>query len=122
MLNGYALATSPGLQAIGRLLRSASESVRDALRAELAVDVQRGADVTDLPPERRHTVTQVFCSALPVAYSEVPASLWEPFARPVLEAAYEATMLAAIETRMHGGAPTVLLTRLGGGAFGNAPG
>lgn len=121
MRNGYALATSQGLQAIGRLLRSAPEAERDALRAELAVGVQRGADVTDLPPQSRHTVTQVFCSALPVAYSDLPASLWEPFARLVLEAAYEATLLAAVETRMHGGASTVLLTRLGGGAFGNAP-
>jgi hypothetical protein len=54
-----------------------------------------------------------------VAYSSVPPSLWAPFARLVLEAAYEATLLAALQTRLAGGAATVLLTRLGGGAFGN---
>lgn len=121
MRNGYALATRGGLHAIGQLLQHATPEERDALRAELAVAVQRDADVTDLPPGQRHTVTQVFCSALPVAYSELVAPHWEPFARLVLEAAYEATLLAALQTRLAGGAPTVLLTRLGGGAFGNAP-
>jgi hypothetical protein len=38
----------------------------------------------------------------------------------VLEAAYEATMRAAIEQAAADGSNTVLLTRLGGGAFGNA--
>ena len=121
MRNGYALASGEGLLAIGRLLQGLDEPGRDALRAELAVAVQRGAEVTDLPVGQRHTVTQVFCSALPVAYAMQPASLWEPFARLVLEAAYEATLLAALEERLAGGPPIVLLTRLGGGAFGNAP-
>jgi hypothetical protein len=37
----------------------------------------------------------------------------------VLEAAYEATLLAAAEQHVAGGSRTVLLTRLGGGVFGN---
>lgn len=37
----------------------------------------------------------------------------------VLEAAYEATLLAAIAQASGRGSRTVLLTRLGGGAFGN---
>lgn len=119
MRNGYALATSSGLHRIGRLLHRMTDEERDALRGELAVAVQRGAEVTDLLPGSRHSVTQVFCSALPVAYSSVPTSLWEPFARLVLQAAYETTLLAALQTRLTGGTATVLLTRLGGGAFGN---
>lgn len=119
MRNGYAMGTSEGLREIGRLLRQAPEDDIDNLRGELAVAVQRGAEVTDLPPKERHTVAQVFCSALPVAYSNVASSVWEPFARLILEAAYEATLLAALETRQSGGLATVLLTRLGGGAFGN---
>ena len=121
MRNGYALATRLGLQQIGELLHRLPEPERDALRGNLAVGVQRGADVTDLPLGGRHTVTQVFCSALPVAYSNAPSSLWEPFARLVLEAAYEATLLAAVQTRLTGGSTAVSLTRLGGGAFGNEP-
>jgi hypothetical protein len=38
----------------------------------------------------------------------------------VLEAAYEATLLAAVEQSSAGGSNIVLLTRVGGGAFGNA--
>ena len=37
----------------------------------------------------------------------------------VLQAAYEATLLIAAEQASTGGSNTVLLTRLGGGAFGN---
>jgi hypothetical protein len=45
---------------------------------------------------------------------------WEPFARLILEAAYEATLLAALDNAKRGGSNIVLLTQLGGGAFGNA--
>jgi hypothetical protein len=37
----------------------------------------------------------------------------------VLEAAYEATMLAAVLNKQRGASNVVLLTLLGGGAFGN---
>ena len=43
-------------------------------------------------------------------------------ARLVLEAAYEATMWAAVQTAERTGNPTVCLTLLGGGAFGNPSG
>jgi hypothetical protein len=61
-------------------------------------------------------VTQAFCSALPVAYGSGRREAWEAFARVVLEAAYEATLLAAVDRVPN----IVLLTRVGGGAFGNA--
>lgn len=68
---------------------------------------------------------QVFCSACPVAYSSVAAALWEPVARLVLEAAYEATLraaaLAAAQRAGAGGSRRVYLTLLGGGVFGNRP-
>jgi hypothetical protein len=38
----------------------------------------------------------------------------------VLEASYEATLLSAVEQSVAGGSNVVLLTRVGGGAFGNA--
>jgi hypothetical protein len=55
---------------------------------------------------------------LPVAYSSVPAANWEAFGVIVLEAAYEATICAAVLAR-RGASNIVLLTSLGGGAFGN---
>ena len=57
-----------------------------------------------------------FCSALPVAYGSGRRSSWQAFARLILEAAYEATLLAAVDRPSN----IVLLTRVGGGAFGNA--
>ena len=117
MQNGYALCTSEGLAAINGLLGTASEDVLDNLRGQLAIGLHRDVEVTD--GSRRH-VSQAYCSALPVAYSSLPERDWELFARLVLQAAYEATLLAAVEQASSGGSNKVLLTRLGGGAFGNA--
>ena len=73
-------------------------------------------EVTDVREGKRRLVSQAFCSALPVAYGAAPRSAWEAFARLILEAAYEATLLAAVDRESN----IVLLTREGGGAFGNA--
>ena len=64
-------------------------------------------------------VSQAFCSALPVAYSQVGRPHWARFASLVLEAAYEATLSAAVLNARRGRSNIVLLTSLGGGAFGN---
>jgi len=111
MQNGYALASEQGLREIASRLAS---SERDHLRATLRVGLQRETQVTIDGCE--HAVSQIYGSALPVAYSQHPASLWEPFARLVLEASYEATLCAAVRE----GNNSVYLTLLGGGAFGNA--
>jgi hypothetical protein len=52
-------------------------------------------------------------------YTRVPSSHWEAFASLVLQAAYEATMSAAVLNAQRGASNVVLLTQLGGGAFGN---
>ncbi|UYW26611.1 hypothetical protein OKC48_25725 [Methylorubrum extorquens] len=119
MQNGYALATNEGLAAITAMLTEADDATRDALRGSLRIGVHWDAEVTD-GQAPGPLVTQAFCSALPVAYSDVPAAAWEPFAGLVLEAAYEATLLTGILNAARGGSRRVLLTRLGGGAFGNA--
>jgi len=102
-----------GLQEIRRTLELASDVERDRLRSLLRIGIQWDTEVT--LPKTGHRVTQVYASALPVGYSEYPASDWEPFARLVLEAAYEATLLAGARTADR----RVFLTLLGGGVFGN---
>lgn len=119
MRNGYALCSPEGLAAIGKLLRGLGDADRDALRALLAVGLHHDVQVTEAGAPEGLTVTQVFCSALPVAYTTLPPAQWEPFARLVLEAAYETTLLAAADTRERGGPGRAFLTSLGGGAFGN---
>lgn len=121
MENGYALGTADGLSAIGRVLAEASDDVRDTLRGRLAIGLHRDVQVTDVDGDERRLVSQAFCSALPLGYSHVSRRVWEPFARLVLEATYEATLLAAAEQAAAGGSNTVLLTRVGGGVFGNDP-
>ena len=117
MHNGYALATESGLAVISGQLERASESERDELRARLRIGLQWNTQVTI--PGCDHTISQAYCSALPVAYSHLPVSLWEPFARLVLEASYEAVILAGLLNRVTTGNPHVYLTLIGGGAFGN---
>lgn len=118
MRNGYALPTRDGLARIGAYLETAEAAELDALRGMLRVGLHADVEVTDGPaPGPR--VSQLFCSALPVAYGRHPATAWAPFARLVLEAAYEATLLAGVLNAARGASHRVLLTRLGGGAFGN---
>ena len=119
MSNGYALCTASGLDAIAGLLAGCSDDERDELRSRLAIGVHRDVDVTDVHEDARRLVSQAFCSALPVAYGGGERSSWEAFARLVLEASYEATLLSAVEQSVEG-SNVVLLTRVGGGVFGNA--
>lgn len=117
MKNGYALASETGLKQIREVLATASESERDALRQRLRIGVQWNTEVT--LPGAGHYVTQAYCSALPVAYSRYPTELWEPFARLVLEAAYEAIFWVARLNLVRTGKDTLFLTLIGGGVFGN---
>jgi hypothetical protein len=120
MSNGYALCTASGLDAIAGLLAGCTDEERDELRRQLAIGLHRDVEVTDVHKSPRRLVSQAFCSALPVAYGGGPRSSWEAFARLVLEASYEATLLSAGEQSVGGGSNIVLLTRVGGGVFGNA--
>jgi hypothetical protein len=117
MRNGYALASQSGLVEIAHRLQGASESELDRLRQLLRIGVQWNTQVT--LNDSDHTVSQAYCSALPVAYSDHPSHLWDAFARLILEAAYEATICTAILNAMRQGSNSLFLTLLGGGAFGN---
>ena len=120
MRNGYALCSPAGLAALGEHLDGVDETECDRLRGLLRIGVHRDVEVTDGATLPGQHVSQAFCSALPVAYAGGARTSWAPFAKLVLEAAYEATLAEATLTAARGGSPTVLLTRLGGGAFGNA--
>ena len=119
MENGYAMCSLVGLHAISRYLESLSEEQVKVLCGKLRIGVHSDVEVTNSPGPLRQLVSQAFCSALPVAYSSLPAVQWKPFAELVLQAAYEATMLAAVLNAIRGASNVVFLTRLGGGAFGN---
>jgi hypothetical protein len=119
MRNGYAICSRPGLEAISGHLATLRPEEIDALRGRLSIGVQWDVEVTEGVAGPHPLVSQAFCSALPVAYTSVPPRHWRAFASLVLEAAYEATMLAAVLNAQRGASNVVLLTLLGGGAFGN---
>lgn len=119
MENGYALASMEGLEAINATLGAMDEAGLDRIRAELQIGLQLDTEVT--LQDAGHRVSQAYCSALPVAYSHLDPDLWARFAKLVLEAAYEATLCAAIVNAGRTGNPRLYLTLLGGGAFGNEP-
>ena len=117
MRNGYALPTREGLEEIHSRLVNMSEGELDELRAKLKVGVHSDVQVT--LNDCTHVVTQVYCSAMPVAYTRHSSELWRPFAQLILDAAYEATFCAAAINAARTGNKSLYLTMLGGGAFGN---
>lgn len=121
MRNGYALADADTLHAISDRLESASPAELDTLRERLRIGLHWDVEVTAKDAPQGQCVSQAYCSALPVSYNDdSDTELWQPFARLVLESAYEATLLAGvINAARPGGSNSVYLTLLGGGAFGN---
>ncbi|GAB5553850.1 MAG: hypothetical protein Sapg2KO_34410 [Saprospiraceae bacterium] len=117
MKNGYAFASKEGLEKINQQLSDMDEQAYEKLKGALRVGIQWDTEV--ILSANRQQVTQVYASALPVGYSEHPVDLWEPFARLVLEATYEATFWAALENYRQTGNSKVYLTLVGGGVFAN---
>lgn len=117
MQNGYAMATLAGLEEINRHILAMTEPQLDDLRTILRIGIQWDTQVTLSACD--HLVSQVYCSALPVAYSEHEKYLWGPFAKLILQASYEATMHAAVLNFQKTGNNKVFLTLIGGGVFGN---
>jgi hypothetical protein len=120
MRNGYALCTEEGLATIARKLDALDEHQTDELRDLLRVGLHSRVQVTDAE-DPDFLVSQVFCSALPVRYTSIPAERWTSFAGLVLEGAYEATVWAAVINSDRFSSNILFLTQLGGGAFGNLP-
>ena len=118
MQNGYAMPSGEsGIKDLALTLNASPRLIEDA-EAALRVGVHWN---TQARPPHTHRVCQVYASALPVAYGRAArAAEWEPFARLVLRAAYEATLaVGALKARESGRRQAVYLTSLGGGAFGN---
>lgn len=123
MRNGYSMFTRSGLELTSAHVAALDDGQRDALRRRLCIGLHWDVEVTDTAALPAPLVSQAFCSALPVSYNDnltgTRGADWAPLATLVLEAAYEATLRAAIINAQRGTSDTVLLTMLGGGAFGN---
>lgn len=110
--------------------------VKIGLHTDVGVTFRsRFADVVDIAEGL--TVTQAYVSALSCAYSGIGTAHWTSFAKLVLDAAYEATLWAAVLNALRDApesltdrdfpAPSqahkhdVFLSFIGGGVFGNDP-
>mmetsp|Transcript_19779 Transcript_19779/g.30366 ORF Transcript_19779/g.30366 Transcript_19779/m.30366 type:complete len:250 (+) Transcript_19779:803-1552(+) len=137
MKNGYALPTSAAkMKELGARLRSQMDTRPSdyySALAKLRVGVQWNTEVSGSTGESSSSsktgrrkgpqcVTQVYCSALPIAYTNAIESIAdvEPLARMVLDATYDATLgVAAILSIERKQRVNVYLTKVGGGVFGN---
>lgn len=129
MENGYCLPggpsgclrlrrdSGPALAALGERLRKGGSDLLERIRANLHVGVHWETAVRD----SEHKVCQIFCSAVPMTFAKSRERRdLAPFARVVLEAAYEATLAcAALLAQKRQARVLVCLTALGGGSFGN---
>ena len=77
MRNGYALCSESGLASIERNLDGMSVADRDLLRGRLRLGLHWDVEVTGSNTPGL-LVSQVFCSALPVAYTPIPSARWRP--------------------------------------------
>ncbi len=117
MQNGYVLCNEEGLEHINNIISQLDHEAYETLKGELKIGVQRDTEITI--DTRQRTVTQAYCSALPIGYSQLAVEKWEPFARLILEATYEATFYAALRNFESTGNNRLFLTLVGGGVFRN---
>ena len=121
--NGYIESSVKRLGPFNELLVTSALG-EEVLIPLLRIGVQENSTVTD-DPDLSLTVTQTYNSAISIGYSMLPYVVWEPLARLVLKATYEATLLVGIlstlndEAVIENGKPLILLTKVGGGVFRN---
>lgn len=123
--NGYSESTDDQLKQLNNLLEQ-DKKLSNEIKKRVQFGIQKHTQVVFknrwelVPDKRKCLVSQIYCSALAIHYSKVQnKSLWEPLARIILEASYEATILAGIINFFETKNPRVYLTQLGGGVFGN---
>ena len=117
--NGYVITDEKALHQIDTHLTDCNENDLDQYRRLLKIGVHWDIQVTTSLENQQPIVTQVFCSALPVAYNKANPSSWSRIAKLILEASYEATLLSGVINKSHSNKNSLFLTLLGGGAFGN---
>lgn len=117
MQNGYAFVNRNGLNQISEEIKSLYSEDYEDLKSKLRIGLQKNTEVTI--SENKHTVTQVYCSALPIRYTNIDSDEWEVFARLILESLYESTFYIALKNFESTGNKELYLTLVGGGVFGN---
>ncbi|VWX58674.1 conserved hypothetical protein [Burkholderiales bacterium 8X] len=122
MKNGYAQFPKGAATRIETYFANLGESDRKRLMGKLKVGIHGPVEITSDHLESGHAVTQLLCSALPLQDLDGPEKdLLRPFAQLILDATYEATLLAGLANsrKEADSSKIVFLTLIGGHAFGN---
>lgn len=115
MHNGVLLPHPAAMAQINAEIASRAPVLRDLMR----IGVQQDTEVT--LPSGGHLVTQALCPVLDFSQISGTDQDYTPFARLLLEAAYEATFALAARMVARRGSARLYLTRLGAGEMGNDP-
>lgn len=122
--NGYIFIDSEGFAAINQVLKNLSEVERDQLRGMLQIGIHWNVQANDECNPLEQQISQIFCSAFPVSYNqdcnEVSLEETSLLSKLILEATQEATIISAILNKQRFGENQLVLTKPGGGAFGNS--
>lgn len=114
--NGYTITTDNCLKKMNPIIlknyKMLSGYIKVGIHSNIQVTCKNWGK--EIRTDNDHYVHQVFCSAPSVSYSNNDIKLWEPFARLILNATYEAAFLATINLC----STKLFLTRVGGGVFG----
>ena len=119
MQNGYALCTRAGLDGIREHLSALSPDQLDILRGQLRIGIHRDVEVTDIEGRRRRGLANLLFGA--------PGGLHPRAAVPTGRHSHHWSWKPRTKPRCRppccnarrGASNVVLLTQLGGGAFGN---
>lgn len=117
MQNGYCFPTEKGLKTISESIRKMKTQEYESLKNLLKTGIQWNTEVTN--GAHKQLVSQIYCAALPIGYSDIYSGDWKEFASLVLDATYESTFYAATENYQKTGCPILHLTLVGGGVFQN---
>ncbi len=124
MQNGYAIPSDrESMCRLKRKIYGGFLMSREAMN-KIQVGVHWDTEVVqrlERPDQGRHCVTQVHCGAFPINFATNSRMRdFEPFAKLILDAAYQATFaVAAIKALESNQRVNVYLTKIGGGKFGN---
>ncbi|MCB4235388.1 hypothetical protein LDL59_10745 [Kaistella anthropi] len=82
MQNGYCFPTEKGLKTISESIRKMKTQEYEALKNLLKTGIQWNTEVTNCA--QKQLVSQIYCSALPIGYSNIYSGDWKEFASLVL--------------------------------------
>ncbi len=120
--NGYVFPKSVAAATEIEKRISQSGTFREDVLRLVKYFIQYDTPVVDDNGIEKHKVSQIYCSALPVAYSDGKLSntICPNFIRMILHAVYQATFACAVDLALKRNERVkVFLTRVGGGVFGN---